>query len=511
MRIRTLLQAIVVVMLIGATLLAATLILLDRKLREITELREDAFEITRSVAELNLLAQEYGREAGERPLQQWRARYHAALQELEDARANRYTDSTLLASTYQDFVAADARLSEAAATRPAFDPDAAVRAQHGYGVVLHDVSTRLRSALERAVNLRDLAADRHVAIRRSGLNLLLLLVALSAVVVLAAAVIAMRRLALPIDELRAGAAQIGSGNLDHRIPVRDDDEIGELAQAINAMAGHLRAVTASRDELQSAIAERARAEAEARSLNLDLERRVEERTRKLEDANKELESFTYSVSHDLRVPLRAITGFVEILEEDHGHKLDDEGRRVLGIITGNARRMGQLIEDLLALSRLGRTPVSRSTIDMGALVREVLREVVPADSNVTCKVQGLPPARGERTMIRQVWLNLLANAVKFSACQPEPEIHVGAFRDDGQTIYFVRDNGVGFDMRYYDKLFGVFQRLHSDEQFQGTGVGLAIVQRVMTRHGGRAWAESAPGAGATFYFALPRGEADVTT
>jgi signal transduction histidine kinase len=401
-------------------------------------------------------------------------------------------------------------MAELAATRPRIERDGAAPAHERQRVVLHDVSGRLQSALGHAVKLQNLATERDLAVRRSGLRLLLILVGLSVLVVLAAAVVAMRRLALPIDALRTGAAQIGSGNLDHRIPLHGSDEIGEVAHAINSMAEHLREVTASRNELQRETAERVRAESEVRSLNVELERRVEERTHKLEEANKELESFTYSVSHDLRVPLRAITGFVEILEEDHADKLDSEGRRVLGIITANARRMGQLIEDLLTLSRLGRTSASRSPIDMEALVNDVLREVVPANSMFTCRVQSLPPARGERTMIRQVWLNLLANAVKFSACQPGPEIQVGAFRDDGQTIYFVRDNGVGFDMRYYDKLFGVFQRLHSDEEFQGTGVGLAIVQRVLTRHGGRAWAESAPGAGATFYFALPHGDSDVT-
>ena len=227
----------------------------------------------------------------------------------------------------------------------------------------------------------------------------------------------------------------------------------------------------------------------------------------LEKANKELEAFSYSVSHDLRAPLRAIHGFARILIEEHAHEVPDEPRRLLGVIDENTRRMGRLIDDLLAFSRLGRKELDTTRVDMTDLVRAVAAELQPAedaDEPTTITVGALPAARGDRALLRQVITNLVQNAVKFSRGRPAPRIDVGTQAAvDGQNVYFVKDNGVGFDMRYAGKLFGVFQRLHSDAEFEGTGVGLATVQRIVHRHGGRVWAEAKSGEGATFFFTLP--------
>jgi light-regulated signal transduction histidine kinase (bacteriophytochrome) len=241
-------------------------------------------------------------------------------------------------------------------------------------------------------------------------------------------------------------------------------------------------------------------------MKAELERRVAERTAQLEAANKELESFSYSVSHDLRSPLRAIDGFSRILREDHDDKLSDEGRRLLGVIRDSSQKMGQLIDDLLAFSRLGRHALSAAEIDMKRMVEDVLKEIhVAGAGRCRLELKALPPARGDATLLRQAWSNLLDNAIKFSGKHERPVIEVSGHENGAECVYCVKDNGVGFDMQYYDKLFGVFQRLHSEVEFRGTGVGLAIVQRVITRHGGRVWAEGKVNEGAMFYFALPKG------
>jgi light-regulated signal transduction histidine kinase (bacteriophytochrome) len=211
------------------------------------------------------------------------------------------------------------------------------------------------------------------------------------------------------------------------------------------------------------------------------------------------------VSHDLRTPLRAIDGFSRILEEDYGGKLDDEARRLIGVVRENARKMGQLIDDLLTFSRLGRNPIAATGIDMEALARSALAEIgAPAAAGRTrIEIHPLPEAWGDPAPIKQVWIQLLSNAIKFSGKREQPVIEVSAYDDGADAVYCVKDNGAGFDMQYYNKLFGVFQRLHGNDEFPGTGVGLAIVRRIVSRHGGRVWAEGKVGEGAAFYFSLP--------
>jgi two-component system sensor kinase len=225
---------------------------------------------------------------------------------------------------------------------------------------------------------------------------------------------------------------------------------------------------------------------------------------------QELEAFAYSVSHDLRAPLRAIDGFAGILSEDHASGLDAEGNRAVAVIGKNARRMGQLIDDILAFSRIGRQEMRRTVVPMHDIVQEVYDELTRAEGERTIRLTlaPLPPAEGDPHLIRQVMQNLLGNSIKYTRPKETSEIEIGCSTVEGENLYYVRDNGVGFDMKYAGKLFGVFQRLHGDEEFEGTGIGLALVQRIISRHGGRIWGEGKRDEGATFYFTLPpaRGE-----
>jgi signal transduction histidine kinase len=224
---------------------------------------------------------------------------------------------------------------------------------------------------------------------------------------------------------------------------------------------------------------------------------------------EELEGFTYSVSHDMRAPVRAIDGFTRILIEEYANSLDDEGRRLLEIVRHNTEKMGQLIDGLLALSRLGREKLIFSEIDMTELAKTAFEEqkVLGArDRRITFKLADLPPASGDRRLITQVFQNLFANAIKFTRKQPRATIEAGYEQHAGEDVYFVRDNGVGFDMDHAQKLFGTFQRLHAANEFEGSGIGLATVHRIIDRHGGRVWAHAQPDKGATFYFCLPARE-----
>lgn len=294
-----------------------------------------------------------------------------------------------------------------------------------------------------------------------------------------------------------------------------DDEIGDLADAFNGMLAEVGTRAASLERLnqslQHEMSQRQQAEEALRKANLELEQRVAARTSQLEAANKELEGFSYSVSHDLRAPLRAIAGFTGAIFEDHDEELSEEAKRKLGIVRDDAARMGGLIDDLLAFSRMGRAAIQLAELDMTALASttlERLRSEQGGANGADVRLAVLPAARGDRGLVGQVWANLLSNALKYSSKAERPVIEVNAVSDAAENIYFVRDNGVGFDPKYQAKLFGVFQRLHDESEFPGTGVGLALVARIVARHGGRVWATGQPDAGATFYFTLPKEPSD---
>jgi PAS domain S-box-containing protein len=255
-------------------------------------------------------------------------------------------------------------------------------------------------------------------------------------------------------------------------------------------------------ETNNDITERKRAEEEVRKLNQELGKRTIE----LEAINQELEAFAYSISHDLRAPLRHMAGFTELLQKNASAQVDEKGRRYMMMILESAKRMGVLIDDLLAFSRLGRAETRETTVSLTQLVKEVQSEVLQETDgrDISWRIGPLPDLYGDRSMLRLALVNLISNAVKFTRTRPQAVIEIGCAekRKDG-VVVFIKDNGVGFDMKYENKLFGVFQRLHRAEEFEGTGIGLATVQRIIHRHGGQVWAESLVGSGATFYLLLP--------
>ncbi len=312
--------------------------------------------------------------------------------------------------------------------------------------------------------------------------------------------IALLKAALQMDPELVGVIMTGRGTIDSAVQAMQTGALDYILKPFK--------LSAILPVLSRALAIR-----QLRMENSELQERIHQRTSELEAANKDLEAFTYSVSHDLRAPLRHISGFAQILFEDHASEFSPEVREILTIINANAQHLSQLIEDLLRFSKSGRQPLSMGPVRLAEIVEEILAQMQSdqREREIEIRLEDIPDCFGDAVMLRQVFVNLLSNAFKFTRQTKKPVIEIGCTTNEHTNIYFVRDNGAGFDMQYAQKLFGVFHRLHSDEQFEGTGVGLSIVQRIVQRHGGTIWAEAEVGKGATFYFTLGKTQTEDLT
>ncbi len=361
--------------------------------------------------------------------------------------------------------------------------------------LFHDANAILAAAEEASAGL----ARRAESARQEALGALYALALVDLAVGIVGFVLIRAQVLRPLQRLAQASRRFAAGEFGERVRFRSGDEIGELAEAFDGMAEqterHIR-------RIESDMAEIRHQEDRIRRLNGELELRVRERTRRLEATNRELEAFSYSVSHDLRAPLRSINGFSAVLEEKCA---DAEAQDCLRRIRGASVRMGELIDDLLRLSRLSRAELAPQSVDLSELARQVLADLAGGnpDRRVDMHIADGLRVHGDPRLLRIVLENLLGNAWKFTAKREVAHIALGSRKENGCSVIFVRDNGAGFDPRYAGKLFAAFQRLHPAEEFEGSGIGLAIVQRIVNLHGGRIWAEGEPGRGATFSFVLP--------
>ena len=452
-------------------------------------------EVAEGTFDLNLLLSEYLQYHEERARTQWHLRHKSLGRVLSTAEFKGPRERGLLRvirEEHENVAGLFARLVAAYEEPGAGREEGAVSVQLQERLVgqLAMKSQRMVSSAGRLDEIELLKIEA----ARDRAALCVVVLAVGTVVVLGVTAILMgSSVVRPVRELQKGTEIVGTGDLDYRVGTSANDEIGQLGRAFDQMTERLKAVTVSRDELGKEVGERRRAEGA-----------LERRTREVETVNKELEAFAYSVSHDLRAPLRSMDGFSQVLLEDYADELDEQGKDHLQRVRAASQKMGQLIDDLLRLSRVTRAEMRRETVDLSDLAQETVRALRQGEPErqVECVVQDGVTANGDPDLLRIVLENLLGNAWKFTGKGPGAKIEFGSAEHEGEAVYFVRDDGVGFDMAYVDKLFGAFQRLHSTADFAGTGIGLATVQRIVRRHGGQVWAEGAVEKGATFYFTL---------
>ena len=451
------------------------------------------------VSELDILSYQYLLYGEKRVKEQWYLKYQSLAESLEES-----PEEETFKLVHADYVKFGDIFSEIATN----DERMRTLLQEGTSKKEIDLATELGERLATQLLLTShsvitdasrLAEQAHVTEnenRSLATNVTLIVGAFLVATVVTSSLIVARSISKPLNELTKGVEVVGKGDLNHKIGLRARDELGQLANAFDRMTDSLKEVTASRDELDREVAVRKRTEGELARANSGLS-----------VVNRELEAFSYSVSHDLRAPLRSIDGFSQALMEDYPDTLDEQGKDYLQRVRSAAQRMGILIEDMLNLSRLTRREMRRETVDLSTLAQLISTQLQESQTDRRVEFVVAPglTASGDAHLLEILLENLLGNAWKFTGHHDQARIEFGRTQIDGEHAYFVRDDGAGFDMAYSDKLFGAFQRLHTEDEFEGTGIGLATVQRIARRHGGRAWAEGKVGKGATFYFTLQTG------